>query len=201
MTGGRKRAGGISAAELMAQLAQDREFQEAAARREAERQERAATWRETERPILEDLRDGGVAVDSVWDLVNTSDPYPRALPILMKHLERGGYPDRVMEGVARALAVGPAAIYWDRLRALYLRAEGPDATEGLAAALAASATPEHVDDLVGLLSEASRGSTRIHFIRPILRVGGDRGREVVDALRGDPVFGKEATALLKRRRK
>jgi hypothetical protein len=119
----------------------------------------------------------------------------------MEHLERGGYPDRVLEGVARALAVEPAAVYWGRLYVLYLRAEGPDATEGLAAALAASATPEHFDDLVALLDETSRGSTRIHFIRPILRVGGDRGRAVVEALRDDPVFGKEAKALLKRRRK
>jgi hypothetical protein len=197
--GGKRRSGGISAAELMAQLAQDREFQEAAARREAERQERAAKWREAERPILEDLRGNGVDVDSVWDLVNTSDPYPAALPVLMEHLERGGYPDRVLEGVARALAVKPAAVYWDRLHDLYLRAEGPDATEGLAAALAASATPEHVDDLIALLAETSRGSTRIHFIRPILAVGGDRGRQVVEALRGDPVFGKEASALLSRR--
>ena len=199
MTGGGKRAGAISAAELMAQLAQDREFQEAAAKREAERQQRAAKWREAERPIVEDLRDHGIVVDSVWDLVNTPDPYPTALPVLLEHLEHGGYPGRVLEGVARALAVGPAAVYWDRLRVLYLRAEGPDATEGLAAALAASARPEHLDDLVALLDETSRGSTRIHFIRPILRVGGARGQTVVEGLRDDPVFGKEAAALLKRR--
>jgi len=69
--------------------------------------------------------------------------------------------------------------------------------EALAVALAASATPERLDDLVGLLDETSRGKTRIHFVRPILGVGGDRGRAVVEELRGDPRFGKEARALLK----
>lgn len=197
MTSGGKRLGGVTAAELMAQLAQDREFQEAAAKREAERQQRAAVWREAALPILDDLRDSGFEVDSVWDLVNTSDPYPAALPVLLEHLERGVYPDRVLEGLARALAVGPAAVYWDRLRALYLRVDGPDAMEALAVALAASATPERLDDLVGLLDETSRGNTRIHFIRPILGVGGDRGRAVVEELRDDPTFGKEARALLK----
>ncbi|TXK17720.1 hypothetical protein [Homoserinibacter sp. GY 40078] len=201
MTRANKRSGGITAAELMAQLAQDREFQESVARREAELQARAAQWREAGRPIVDDLRGVGIDVDSVWDLVNTSDPYPAALPILIKHLERGGYPDRVLEGAARALAVKPAAVYWDRLRALYLEADGPDTTEGLAAALAASVTSEHLEDLIALLAETSRGSTRIHFIPPILRIGGERGREVVESLRDDPVFGKEATALLKRRRK
>lgn len=201
MTRDGKRSGGISAAELMAQLAQDRDFQEAAAKREAERQERASAWREAEQPIVGDLRTAGVEVASVWDLVNTSEPYPAALPVLMEHLERGGYPDRVLEGVARALAVQPASIYWQRLRDLYRRATGRDVTEGLAVALAAAATAEHLDDLLALLGDESLGSTRIHFIRPILRIGGARGREVVKGLRRDPVLGKEATALLKRRRK
>lgn len=37
-----------------------------------------------------------------------------------------------------------------------------------------------------------------HLLR-LVTLGGDRGRQVVEALRGDPVFGKEASALLKRR--
>ncbi|MBA3780534.1 MAG: hypothetical protein H0X12_01600 [Nocardioides sp.] len=196
MTRDGKRSGGIGAAELMAQLAKDQEFQEAAAEREGELQGRVSHWREAERPIIEDLRDVGVEVASVWDLVNTAEPYPTALPVLIEHLERGGYPDRVTEGVARALAVQPAGIYWQRLRDLYVQASGRDATEGLAVALAASASAENLDDLLALLGDDSRGSTRVHFIRPILRVGGVRGQQVIEALRADPVFGKEASALL-----
>lgn len=54
---------------------------------------------------------------------------------------------------------------------------------------------------IGFLSVEERGDSRIYFIRPLLKVGGDRGREVVEGLRADPVFGDEATALLKGRRK
>lgn len=133
----------------------------------------------------------------LWDLVNTDEPYPSALPVLMDHRERGGYPDRVLEGAARSLAVKPAAVYWHRLRELYSRAAGPDATEGLAVALAAVAEADHLDDLLALAHDTARGHTRVHFIRPILRVGVTRGREAVAALRDDPVVGKEATALLK----
>lgn len=57
-----------------------------------------------------------------------------------------------------------------------------------------------VATLVRFLSVEERGQSRIYFIRPILSVGRDRGRAVVEALRTDPVFGKEATALLKKRR-
>jgi hypothetical protein len=66
---------------------------------DAERDERARRLREAERPIVDDLKRAGVSVSSVRDLVNTSVPYPDALPILLAHLKRGGYPERVMESL------------------------------------------------------------------------------------------------------
>ena len=166
---------------------------------EAERQERARGLREAEQPILADLRVVGIEVESVWELVNTAEPYPAALPVLVEHLERGGYPDRVLESLGRALAVGPAHPYWTRLRELYLRAAGPGEREGLAVALAASATTAELERLVALLDEEAGEDTRIHFLRTILKVGGDKGREVIESLRSHPVFSKEASALLKKR--
>lgn len=165
---------------------------------EAERQVRVQELRRAEQPIVEDLTSAGVEVRSVWDLVNTADPYPQALPILLKHLQRGGYPDRVMESLGRALAVKPSAAEWDALRQLYLAAEGSGEEEGLAVALAASATVDHLDALIALLNESTRGSTRIHFLRPIKRLGGRRGLDVLKSLEDDPLLGKEARALLKR---
>ena len=116
--------------------------------------------------------------------------------MLLDHLERGGYPDRVLEGLARALAVKPATPMWDRLRVLYLRAAGPDERRGLAAALAASASPAQFDGLIELAGDEGCGNSRILFVEEILRVGGERGRAVVEGMRGDPVLGAEATALL-----
>ena len=131
------------------------------------------------------------------DLVNTSEPYPAALPVLMEHLERGGYPDRVMDSLGRALAVKPAVAYWDRLKALYLAPRNPGEEDGAAVALAACATEAQLDDLIGFLSLAGRGESRIYFIRPILNVGDHRGHQIVESLRSDPTFGKEARALLR----
>lgn len=185
-----------SAAELMAELAQDREFQRAAAERAAQLAERVASYRAAEAPIVADLRLAGVDVSSVWDLVNTVEPYPLALPVLLEHLEQGGYPDRVMEGLGRALAVRPAVVWWDRLCALYRRSEGPEEREGLAVALAAAATPAQLDSLVALVGEEPLGESRVHLVRAILRVGGGSGRSVVESLRSDRVLGVEATAAL-----
>lgn len=118
----------------------------------------------------------------------------------MEHLERGGYPDRVMESLGSALAVKPAVQFWNRLKVLYLAPRKPGEEEWIAVALAACATEAQLDDLVNFLSVEERGQSRIYFIRPILKVGRARGREVVEELRDDPVFGKEATALLSRRK-
>lgn len=199
MTRPKRRSGPVSATEFMDQLAKDEEYQRKKAAFDAGLQERASALGVAEQPIVADLRDAGVQVDSVWDLVNTSEPYPAALPVLMGHLERGGYPDRVMESLGRALAVKPSVAFWDRLKALYLAPRGAGEQEGAAVALAASATAAQLGDLIGFLSLEERGQSRIYFVRPILAVGGDRGRQLVKSLRSDPVFGKEATALLSRR--
>ena len=194
-----KKPGGITAGELMAQLAQDEDYQARAAALEVEMQARRDELSRAEQPILDDLHAVGIEVASVWDLVNTSEPYPAALPILINHLRHGGYPDRVMESLGRALAVKPAVAAWETLRDLYLKAQGRGEEEGLAVALAASATDAQFDALIRLLDESGRGSTRIHFLSSIKRVGGVRGIEVLKSLRDDPLYGKEARALLKGR--
>jgi hypothetical protein len=199
MSGRKKPSGEITAAELVAQLAADPDYLRKTASAEAERQSREQELRRAEEPIVRDLNEVGVGVSSVWDLVNTSDPYPNALPVLLDHLRKGGYPDRVMESLGRALAVEPAAFAWETLRDLYLIAEGRGEEEGLAVALAASATVAHLDGLIALLHENSRGDSRIHFLRAIKRTGGAKGRDLLASLRSDPMFGREARALLNAR--
>jgi len=196
MTRPKKQSGAMAATEFMAQLRRDVEYQAKKAAFDSELQERVSALRAAERPIVADLGAAGVEAESVWDLVNTSEPYPAALPVLMDHLERGGYPDRVMESLGRALGVKPAVAFWERLKTLYLGSRNPGEEDGTAVALAACATKEHLDDLVNFLSIKERGASRIYFLRPIRRLGGDGGRNLLESLRDDETFGREATALL-----
>ena len=57
-----------------------------------------------ERPILLDLMGVGVYANSVWDLVHSAAPFRSARPVLRRHLERGGYPPVVEDGLRQALA-------------------------------------------------------------------------------------------------
>lgn len=93
--------------------------------------------------------------------VNTSTPYPAALPILLEHLERP-YPDRVREGIARALAVHDAKFGWGTLVRLYRQeAPGTDAKDGLAVALAAASDDEVVDEVISLARDSAHGESRL----------------------------------------
>jgi len=99
-----------------------------------------------------------------------------------------------MESLGRALAVKPAVVWWDDLKHLYLRARDPGEEDGTAVALAACATKAQLNDLIAFLEVEERGRSRIYFVRPIKRLGGERGREILESLRRDPTFGREATA-------
>lgn len=189
------------AAKVREELFRDPEYRRMFDAVEAAREERARMLAEAEAPIVRDLRAAGFRVDSVWDVVNSSEPYFEALPVLMDHLERGGYPDRVMESLGRALAVKPSVVYWDRLKARYLDPRGSGEEEGAAIALAAAATKRQLPDLIGFVEDEQRGDVRIYFLRPIKRLGGEEGLQLLERLRDDPVLGREATALLRKRRR
>jgi hypothetical protein len=195
--------GSVTAAEAEAimhrKLASDPEYRARVEKVDAALELKAAELAAAERPILLELAGVGIEVRSVWDLVNTSTPYPDALPILMRHLQAGRYPDRVMESLARALAVKPAVRWWGELAALYRSASRPGEIEGLAVALAATATKAQLDDLIELVQLADKGEIRILFLRPIKRLGRERGIQVLETFRSDAVLGGQAQALLRRR--
>jgi hypothetical protein len=62
---------------------------------------------EEDQMAVEALRTVGVEVRGVWDLVNTKEPYPEAIGVLLDLLQQVQN-IRIKEGVARALAVPEA---------------------------------------------------------------------------------------------
>ena len=158
----------LTAAELIAQLNADPDSVARRAREEGERQSRAAEWRRDESPLIDELQASGIAVESAWDLVNTSASYSAALPILLKHLERP-YPAAVREGIARALAVPEAAFGSVVLQRLYREESEERVKSGLAAAIAATAKDEKIDAVIALAKDASHGSSRLLLLSALER--------------------------------
>lgn len=165
--------------------------------------ERSKNLRIEEEPLLADLRAIGwdQGLDSVWDLVNTAEPYPEAIPILLRHLTRP-YSDRIKEGIARALAVPDAVNAWPILVAEYKKAEEGQENgvmrgykDGLAVALTAIATDAVLGEVISLIKDTSNGSTRIFFLGPLCESKNPLARQTIEELKDDPDLKKEITFM------
>lgn len=196
-----KRSKPMTLAEHHAQLKREGRYDEmveAKRQRAEEARRRAAEWRRAEVPLAEELRAAGFAVESAWDLVNTSTPYPAALPILLEHLQRQ-YPDRVREGIARALAVRDAKFGAELLVRLYREEQaGTDAKAGLAVALGEAADDEVIDEVIALARDPAHGTSRVLMLDALARSAAPQARAALEAIAEDPAVGEEARQLLKR---
>ncbi|NDL56995.1 hypothetical protein [Phytoactinopolyspora mesophila] len=183
----------------MAELESDPEWVARRDERDREFAERTARLRAAEEPLVDDLQRVGLFVESVWDLVNTSEPYPEALPILFKHLERP-YPDAVREGIARALAVGEDARFAGETLVRLYRDEKPGtrAKDGLAVAIAGVAGEGLLDEVVSLAGEPAHGTSRVLLLRALERSRKPSARAALGELSSDSGLAKEIS-LIKRR--
>lgn len=190
----------VTAAELMARLEADPDF---VARRDAFDEEldaRATAWTKAESPLREALAAVGLQVESAWDLVNTSEPYPEALPVLVEHLGKP-YPSRVREGIARALAVPDAKFAWRILVEAYTREETSEVKEAIAAAVAATADETVFTEVVALIRAKENGASRVLLLEVLEHHSpAERARTVLQEVAADAELTCEAQAMLKRMR-
>jgi len=176
--------------------------------KELEREDRGQRLSEEEAGLVAQLREAGCAVESVWDLVNTSDRYSEAIPILLDHLRRP-YSDRTRSGIARSLAVRDRQVQeaWSTLAEQY-RQEGwgkgrvapgdvrdyeLGAKAGLACALSVAVTDANLDDLIRLILDPSHGPSRLLLLSALRRRRSKSAKvaDIIVQLSVDPQFSKE----------
>jgi hypothetical protein len=190
----------ITAAELMAKLNADPKFVEQQAKEEEARDKRDIEYRRAEAPLVDELHAAGFPVKSAWDLVNTRGSYPKALPILLAHLQRA-YPPAVREGIARAMAVREARFAWDVLTRLYRNDQDDRSKDGLAVAIAASANDDVVAELIELARDESQGPSRVLLLGALERSADPQARAALEDLNTDPDLTKEIQIILRRRKR
>lgn len=171
--------------------------------RRQETQRKAAQWARAEVPLVQELRDAGAQVSSVWDLVNTKERYPQLVPILFAHLDRP-YPQKVREGIARSLAVPESRSRWDELVNRYL-SETDTTTNGMKWALhlavAAAADVSVLDTLIRLACDRRHGRNRALFIDALARINDPRAKAALAELADDPDLADDVRRVTKRRRR
>lgn len=201
MTKPKRPPGWMTAAEHRAWLreaGQYEAFVDRQRQQDEERQKRAAEWRRAEAPLVEELRNAGYSVESVWDLVNTPGSYPTAVPILLAHLSRP-YPGRVREGIARALAVPEAKSEgWETLTRLFREEQEEQAKDGLAVAIAGAADDEVIDEVIALARDESLGASRVILLHALEHSRDRRARAALMEFGAHPNLGAESRAILRR---
>lgn len=192
----------LTAAEFLSRLETDASYQTVRQAQENESNKRALFLQDAEHEIVQELRQLGYDVQTVWDLVNTSEPYTSALPVLVKHVSNP-YPDAIRDGIARALAVKTAKFAWGALISEYVKAQEsrePRFKQGLAVALSVIYDHSHFEEIRQLLSENSHGESRILLLEGIKSSRNPMEVKLIDELANDPTFEKEI-ASWKRNRK
>lgn len=191
-----KRRRKTTATELLSRLGNDAEYVRAGKEGEQARVRRAVELRDAERPLLADLAQAGISVNSVWDLVNTRSDYSRVMPVLLKHL-KVGYPIETREGIARALAIPQARSRWSELVSLFRTASDARFKWALGCALSVAAGPSEVRDVVELLLDRSHGQARLALVSALEALAGPERVEVLESLSTDPDTANEALRLLR----
>lgn len=202
MTGKRR---GMTAEELMRQLANDPEYQERMRLADEGRVEHTRTIDEASRPVLEALEHAGFAVFAIDDLFNQRLEYRAAVPVLMEWLPRVTNRD-VKEMIVRALSVR-----WARPRAAPLlidefRTVDDDPRGSLrwaiGNALDVVADKSVLDDLLSIARDPRYGYTRQMIVLAIGRVGDERAVDLlIELLDDDDLVGHAVRALGKLRAK
>jgi hypothetical protein len=187
--------------EVVHQLEADPEYARRKAERERKFQEREAQSRVVQKALLEDLAKAGVNIATVWDLVNTSSPYPSALPILLEHLQKP-YPDEEREGIARALAVrATRSIGWQILVDEFCKTDVSNkrVKDALAVALGEASDDSVLTELISIARDKRHGESRVLLLSGIRRSKRPEAKKAIAELAKDPQLAKEIKSWRKSR--
>lgn len=153
------------------------------------------------RKIAAKLRPLGIHISSIYDLVNTSKPYPEAIPVLIELLSEIESP-MIKEGLVRALTVkyGGAELLVTLLEE-YKKCNRPKFNEhslcwAIANAISEVAIKTDYDKVVSLLSDKTYGKARQPLILYLKRYKFDNAGEIlIELLDDEDVFGYAIVAL------
>lgn len=188
-----------TAAELLAELSADPDFVRRSREREDNRAKLESVLRADEESLVAELRQVGVNVQSVWDLVNTDVSYPNAIQVLMNHLS-GDHDVRTKEGIARALTVPEARGV--ATRALVEQFSKIDDQESqlkwvLGVAIAETSTPDTVSLVVELVSDKTHGKAREMLPLALQFMPRADAESILQELINDPDVRERAIETLK----
>lgn len=193
----------ITAEELVRKLNEDPDYQRRVAWQERRRKRLVSETRRDAGPVLSELADKGIAVESLNDLLNRPINYESAIPVLLKWLPKISNP-RVKEIIVRALAVDWARPAAAPLLVHEFRATQEEADHSLRWAIANSlsvvADDSVLEDIIALARDTRFGSSREMLALALGNMKDERATNVLIELLDDPDMAGHAVMALGNRR-
>jgi hypothetical protein len=149
-----------------------------------------------EQPILADLRRVGLDVASTSD-IDRKNLLPEVVPILLDHLARP-YDPGIRDMIARALGTPAARPIWRTLADLFVAEQDYQVKQGLACAVADTASDDTLDELLALIADPRIGPDRVLLLHAKFPA---RALGPLERLADDPDLRLEMPRVLKRLRR
>lgn len=156
--------------------------------------------REDEDKVRSELQKAGIEVDGIYDLVNTSDAYPKAIPVLLNLLKTDALvDDRIKEGVIRALAVKEAKGLANNvlLEEFYkIPKEKMLLRWVIGSTMEVITTENEVDEIIKIVRDKSNGMSRQLFVEALGKIKSEKIENVlIELLEDEEVVPHALNAL------
>jgi len=188
-----------TAAELMASLEKDPDYQKRVALKRQARQQVIADLELVSRPILADLKKVGITVNSLDELRTSGQKYEEAIPILVSWLTVTK-DDKLREALVRTLSVPWAAEKGQRaLIELFLslsETEHRPLKWASGNALSILATGEYLEQLIEIVRDRRHGTARQMIVLGLGNLPGERSNGTLIDLLDDPQVAGHAIMAL-----
>ncbi|MDE3181942.1 MAG: HEAT repeat domain-containing protein [Bacteroidota bacterium] len=148
--------------------------------------------------MIIELKEKGIAISSVWDLVNTNQSYPNAIPILIEHLPKD-YHEKNKEGIVRALAVKDAIGKASPVLIAEYNRTSKDKTLlrwAIGNTIYTTITENDVDSILPIVQDKTNGMSRQMFVAALGKVKSEKTENVLIDLLDDEEVAPQALEAL-----
>lgn len=149
--------------------------------------------------IIKELERIGIRINSIYDLVNTTEPYSQGLPVLIEFLRKGISDDRIKEGVIRSLAVKEATgIAGSALLQEYNRIPKDKMMLrwAIGSSLQVVVTDEEKESIINIVTDKTNGMSRQMFVLALGKLPSERTEQILIELLDDEEIAAQAIEAL-----
>jgi len=149
--------------------------------------------------LISKLNSVGVVIEDIYDLVNTNEPYPSAIPVLVESLKDGITHVGIKTGVIRALAVPEAK---GKIGTVLIKEFYNTPSDNMSLRWAIGNTmevvisEEDIDEVIKIVGDKSNGMSRQMFALALGKIPSEKSEDVLIQVLDDDEIAPHALEAL-----